>query len=166
MNNKQNRAIPNKGLSGGVYNIVRIFAVTFLVLQIVVVSYVVFGRFILNKTPRWGEEFSLLCMVWFSLLSASMAEFNRAHIGVKLNKFFLPEKGVRVIEMANHVIKILIALFMIFAGFKLVETTKGGIMPGMDISSAWLYLSVPISGIFLFFILVLRIKEVFKWETP
>ncbi len=149
-----------------VYDVVRIIAVIFLVIQIIVVSYVVFGRFVLNKTPRWGEEFALLCMVWFCLLSASMAEHNRAHIGVKLNKFFLPPKGIYIIEIMNYLIKIGIALFMIVAGFQLVSTTKGGILPGLDISSAWLYLSVPISGIFFLFTLVLRIKEVFTWETP
>lgn len=148
-----------------IYDTVRIIAVIFLIVQICVVSYVVFGRFVLNKTPRWGEEFALLCMVWFSLLSAVMAEHNRAHIGVKLNKFFIPPAGLRIIEFANHLIKIIIALFMIIAGIQLAQTTRGGIMPGMNISSAWLYLSIPVSGGFLLFTLILRIKEVFRWET-
>ena len=165
MKNRCIKTLESNGISK-IYDIVRIIAVVFLVIQIVVVSYVVFGRFVLNKTPRWGEEFSLLCMVWFCLLSASMAERNRAHIGVKLNKFFLPPKGIYVIEIINHLIKIGIALFMIVAGFQLVNTTRGGILPGLGISSAWLYLSVPISGIFFLFTLILRVKEVLRWETP
>ena len=165
MKNKDINASESHNMST-LYNIVRVIAVIFLVIQIVVVSYVVFGRFVLNKTPRWGEEFSLLCMVWFCLLSASMAEYNRAHIGVKLNKFFLPPRGIHLIEIINHLIKIGIALFMIVAGFQLVKTTWGGILPGLGISTAWLYLSVPVSGIFFLAILSLRLKEVFIWETP
>jgi TRAP-type C4-dicarboxylate transport system permease small subunit len=146
-----------------VYHVVRRIAVVFLIIQIIVVSYVVFGRFVLNKTPRWGEEFSLLCMVWFSLLSASMAEFNQSHIGVKLNKFFLPPLGVHIVYIVNYVIKVGISIFMIYAGFVLAYSSRRGILPGMDISIFWLYLSIPVSGLFLLFVLLLRMKEVFKW---
>ena len=148
-----------------IYNTIRFIAIGFLVVQIVVVSYVVFGRFILNDTPRWGEELSLLCMVWFSLLSASMAERNRAHIGVKLNKFFLPPIGLRIIDIINYLIKFGIAVFMIYSGSVLAFTTRGGVLPGLDISVFWLYLSIPLAGFFLLLVLIFRIKEVFKWET-
>lgn len=147
-----------------IYNMIRFIAVSFLVVQIVVVSYVVFGRFILNDTPRWGEELSLICMVWFSLLSASMAESNRAHIGVKLNKFLLPPIGLHIIDIINYLIKFGIAVFMIYSGSVLALSTKGGVLPGLDISVFWLYLSIPIAGFFLLLVLIFRIKEVLKWE--
>lgn len=164
MNIKLERSAKNRMMSN-MYDIVRVLAVVFLIVQIVVVSYIVFGRFVLNKTPRWGEQLSLLCMVWFSLLSASMAEHNRAHIGVKINKFFLPPIGLRVIDIVNYFIKLGVSIFMIFAGIGLTLTTQNATIPGVDISRSWLYLSVPISGACLFITLLFRIKEVFKWET-
>ena len=60
-------------LTEPIYALVRGVCNVLLALQVVLICYVVFARFALNNSPAWGEEFSLLLMVWFCLLSPAEA---------------------------------------------------------------------------------------------
>ena len=51
-----------------------------LVVQLVVVSGVVIGRYVFSVTPAWGEEMALFAMVWFGLLSASIGVRDDTHL--------------------------------------------------------------------------------------
>jgi TRAP-type C4-dicarboxylate transport system permease small subunit len=63
-----------------------------MIMQIIVITIVVFGRFVLNKSPAWGEGISLLCMVWFSMLSIAIIAF----------AIFLCVEGFKVVEMNKN----------------------------------------------------------------
>ena len=51
--------------------LVEYFGMVLLVLMTLIVSWVVFSRYFLNRTPA-GEESALLCMVWFGFLSMAL----------------------------------------------------------------------------------------------
>lgn len=146
-------------ISQKLYKTVKHLSVLFLFIQVIIISYTVFGRYILNKTPKWSEELALLCMVWFSLISASLAEKNKAHIRVQLSRLILPEKVMKIIDKLNTLIKVIFSVFMIIYGIRFVSLTKNSVMPGLDISRAWLYLSVPVAGFFLLLTIIFNHKE-------
>lgn len=139
----------------GIYSITKIF----LLFQVVITSYVVFGRFVLDKTPGWGEELSLLCMVWFSLLSASVAIKDDHHIRLSLVDMILPKKALRVLHGFTNFLIFCFGIFMIVGGIKLMILTKNYIMPGSGISSLWLYMSLPIAGFCIIFMLLGKVGE-------
>jgi TRAP-type C4-dicarboxylate transport system permease small subunit len=151
--------IKRQKISLGVYKIIKYLSVFFLFIQVIIISYTVFGRFVLNKTPRWSEELALLCMVWFSLLSVSLAEKNKANIRVQLSRLILPVRIMKIVDIFNVLIKLLFSLFMIIYGVRFVFLTKTTIMPGLDISRGWLYLSVPVSGLFLLVTILFNHQE-------
>ena len=132
----------------------------FMVLQVLIVSRVVFGRFILNKTPAWGEELALLCMVWFSLLSASLAVKNNAHIRISVIDSFLSEKALKVMHSMYFIFMLVFSIFMLVEGTKLSLLTLRSIMPGTGISISWLYLSVPVSGLAMLLTLIGKGREI------
>jgi TRAP-type C4-dicarboxylate transport system permease small subunit len=142
-----------------IYQVVKYISVAFLLVQVVIISYTVFGRFVLNKTPRWSEELALMCMVWFSVLSASLAERNKAHIRVQLSRLILPVSVMRVIDKINVIVKIVFSLFLIVYGIKFSIMTKGAILPGLDISRSWLHASIPAAGGFLLLTVLFNLKE-------
>ena len=37
---------------------------------VAVVFFIFFGRYVMHHSPMWGEPFSLLCLVWLSLLGS------------------------------------------------------------------------------------------------
>ena len=53
------------------YKIVELFSCLCLAGQIVIISYAVFTRYVLNSSPSWAEEISRVLMIWMSLLTVS-----------------------------------------------------------------------------------------------
>lgn len=118
----------------------------FLIVLVLSVSWVVFGRYVLGKTPRWGEELALLLMVWFGLLSASLAIRENTHLRLSLLNFMVPERCLKYVERFVMLVMGVFAVFFVVSGVDLVELTSGSVMSGLGVSSAWLYLAVPVSG--------------------
>ncbi len=136
--------------------------VFFLFTQVIVVVYVVFGRFVLHKTPVWGEEIALLSMIWLSLFSAVIAEIDSAHINISLIDKVLSNRAIKIRDMIFHLLNIAFSLMLTIEGFKLVFKLRHAVMPGSRLPLWILYLSVPVSSVFL---LLAIIKKIIKKEA-
>ncbi|WP_068110740.1 TRAP transporter small permease [Tropicimonas marinistellae] len=143
-----------------VYAFVRVVCNVMLAIQVVLICYVVFARFVLNNSPSWGEEFSLLLMVWFCLLSPAEALKENRHLAITLLEKVLPGPVIRVVDAVNHVLILVFAVFMVVEGTGLAELTVRNIMPGMGVSATWLYASVPVAGAILAMAAVERLIEI------
>ena len=84
--------------------------------SICITSYVVFCRYILHSTPRWGEQAILLCMVYMALISASLAVRTDTHIRVMLIDYVLPKQVISFLKAMSHVMIFGFSLFMIVYG--------------------------------------------------
>ena len=120
-----------------------------LVVQIVVVSYVVFGRFVLNRTPAWGEALSKFCMVWFTFLSIAFAVKSDSHIRLAALDLIFPLRIRRILYVVSALLVAAVAVFFVVQGLNLMELTWTSRMPGLRIPRAWLYLSVPLAGLMI-----------------
>jgi TRAP-type C4-dicarboxylate transport system permease small subunit len=132
------------------HTVVMTFCKICLSLQVLIVVFVVFGRRVLNWTPGWGETSALLCMVWFSLMSASLGILEDRHLRITLTELFLPPAVIRIFDTISLVIMVLFSLFMIIAGFNMAVLSKLNILAGMSIKSSWLFSAVPVSGFAIF----------------
>lgn len=131
----------------------------FLVIMVVTISYTVFGRFVLNSTPAWGEPLGLLCLVWFSLLTVPIAFIHKSHIRITVLEMMLKGRHMRGINLIIYVVLLGFSVFMVIYGMQVTELTWPTIIPGLQISRGLLYLSVPASGIFSIIVLLLMMKE-------
>lgn len=131
--------------------------ILFLFVQVVIVVYVVFGRFILNRTPRWGEEVALIAMVWLSMFSAVLAEIQDQHISIDLVDILLPPLVKRIRTVAFNILNACFSLFLVVEGVKLAHLTRQSIMPGSRLPMPALYLSVPAASVFLTLVLAKKI---------
>ena len=105
-----------------------------LTIQIIVISIVVFGRFILNRSPAWGEEPSLFCMVWFSMLSISIGIRNKNHIRITLLEKILSPSAKRIVDLINDLMIVLFAIFIIYYGWNVVLLNMRRVSPAIGIS--------------------------------
>ena len=142
-------------LHGLINNLCRFF----LVVMVGSVSYVVFGRFVLNSTPGWGEELGLFCMIWFSLLSVSMAFIDKSHLKMSIMEMMLKGRRLKVIDLIIYLVIVGFSIFMLIYGAKVTILTWPTVMPGMHVSRGLLYMSVPVSGFFNTLILLIMKKE-------
>lgn len=115
--------------------------------SIVITSYVVFSRYILRLTPRWGEQAILLCMVYMALISASLAVRTDTHIRVMLIDYVLPQPVISFLKAMSHFCIFVFSLFMIVYGIRFTMLMQNSIMSGLGCKQSVLYAAVPIAGV-------------------
>jgi len=142
-----------------VRGVIDAFCRVLLMAQVIVVSIVVIGRYVFNRTPGWGEEGALLFMVWFCLISASLAIKEERHLRMSVIEYFLNEKQLRFLDYFNHIIMLIFAACMFWEGIKLTQLTALNIMPGLEIKSSWLFASVPVSGVAIAIMIIEKLRE-------
>ncbi|MDN5302422.1 MAG: TRAP-type transport system small permease protein [Thermoanaerobacteraceae bacterium] len=132
-----------------------------LVLMTLIVSWVVFSRYFLHKTPAWGEEGALLCMVWFGFLSMALGVRDDLHLRITILDQFLSDKTKNFLNWISRILIIGFAIFMITEGIKMSKVATGNYMPGIKLNSAFLYAAVPLAGIaIIYYIIQASIKEI------
>jgi TRAP-type C4-dicarboxylate transport system permease small subunit len=135
------------------------FCRVLLMAQVVVVSIVVIGRYVFNRTPGWGEEGALLFMVWFCLISSSLAIIEERHLRMSIIDYFLSPKQLRILDYFNHTIIFIFAATMFWEGIKLTQLTALNMMPGLGIKSSWLFASIPVAGVAIVIMTIEKFRE-------
>lgn len=135
----------------GVYWIFMTFCKIVFIASICITSYVVFMRFVMSKTPRWGEQAILMCMVYMALISASLAIRTDKHLRVVLIQYAFPEKirkkVMDVLHALSQVTIFAFSLFMIVYGIQFTQLMSKSVLSGIPIAKSWLYAAVPVAGL-------------------
>lgn len=147
----------------GVYWFLEHLSRLLLLLMVVVVSYAVFGRFVLNNTPTWAEELAIFCMVWLAFLSSAIAVHDGTHIRMTIISYFLPKKATEVMHVFSYVMILAIGFLFIIAGMQLYELFAPTILGVLRISGKWMALVIPVSGIAHILMGFARFRREFVW---
>lgn len=70
----------------------------------VIFGWLVFGRYILNATPTWVEQISLLLVALIGFVGASTGVHERSHLGVSFFRDIAPRRVQRVMEFLTYLI--------------------------------------------------------------
>ncbi|WP_413306615.1 TRAP transporter small permease [Bacillus sp. 1P10SD] len=128
----------------------------------IIICYQVFSRFVLNVTPPWIQELSLLLMVWIGFLGIAVGLQDNSHIQINLFINALPEKAKVWIGKLHRVSAILFGLFMVIQGGQFAYDMRTSTISGLNMPSAVLYYSVPVSGGLIILYLVFELFG--KWH--
>jgi len=112
----------------------------------------VVSRYVLGTQSRWTEEVAIYLLVWVSLLGATLAFRDRAHLGVDYFVGKLDPAARRFAAVIAEVAVILFAGFgLVYGGYLLVSETlrSGQLTPAMGWKIGYLYSVVPLSGVFI-----------------
>jgi TRAP-type C4-dicarboxylate transport system permease small subunit len=116
----------------------------------VVFAEVIF-RYALLLPLFWTEEFARYCLVWSSLLGASIALKKGEHIAVTFFLDKLPNE-VRVGASLVARISIVALLGVIFlGGLDLVLLTRNQLSPAMRVSMSLPYMAIPVGALIMLF---------------
>ena len=145
-----------------------------LVTGILVIDVVwgVFTRYVLGHQSPWTEELARLLLIWVALLGASIAFIRKSHLGVD---YFVGKLNERWQTIGQIFVYLLVAIFagivLIYGGYSLVSSALENSQPtpALNIEMGYVYLAVPISGIFIIIFSIETIIEMigslFKKET-
>ena len=121
-----------------------------LVVLTVIFGWLVFGRYVLNATPTWVEQVSLLLIVYIGFLGASVGIHKKTHLGVAVFREISPKPVQRLFELVTHLLLAGFGLIMTIYGYKLTAFKWATEIPLLHVTEGLRSLPVVLSGIFIF----------------
>ncbi|AQQ70288.1 Neu5Ac permease [Limihaloglobus sulfuriphilus] len=116
------------------------------------VLWQVFARKVLENPSKWTEEAATFLLVWVALLGAAVALGRGAHLGIDYftGKLALA-KRIKIETAAFTLIFLFSAYVMVYGGWDFVSTTLelGQVSASLGIKMGYIYLAVPVSGVFM-----------------
>lgn len=147
-------------LYDGLFKLVEIVSALFLAGMVVICGYSVFMRYVMQAAPRWGDEMALFCMIWYSLLSASLALKENRHIRISIWDTLLPPKASQILQVIVHVIVVVVVLMLFRYSGLLTQLAGRTRMTGSGLPLSWEYVALPVSAIFMLIAAIGRIGEI------
>ena len=98
-------------------------------------------------SPMWGEPFSLLCLVWLSLLGSVLVVRKNEHLAVTMFDEKLGKTGVFVTDILSAVCVVGFSIFLIVYGIKLAQSGASNNMAGINVPYAFMYSALPVTGV-------------------
>jgi len=117
-----------------------------LVAMTAIVAWTVFGRYILNATPTWGEPVSLFLMLWFILLGGSVGVRELDHMGFDVGLHYARGRWKAALVIANETLVMLFAIAMVWFGSELAAKVWSDRLPMIGISKGWDYVPIIAGG--------------------
>ncbi|MGY5450931.1 TRAP transporter small permease [Agarivorans sp. MS3-6] len=104
-----------------------------LVLLTVIFGWLVFGRYVLNSTPTWVEQLSLLLVVLISFLGASVGIHKSTHLGVSFFRERSPRWLQNIFELISLLSLSIFGAVMMVNSYQLVIFKWGSDIPLLGI---------------------------------
>lgn len=130
-----------------VFAIVKYACVILLGVLVTVVFYIFFGRYVIHKSPMWGEPLSLFCLVWMSILGSALVVREDAHLRVTMFDERMGKGAILGTDVLASLCILGFGIFMIVYGWQLAGNATGNNMAGINVPYSWMYISMPVSGV-------------------
>lgn len=134
--------------------LVEFILVAIFALLVVDVLWQVFGRYILQESPSFTEEFARFSLIWLSILGAAYLNGQRAHLSMDfLVQKLSPEQKVQRMKIVEGIMIVFALAVMVIGGGNLVYTTLilGQVSAAMNVPLGFVYLIIPFSGLLIIF---------------
>lgn len=136
------------------------FCIMLFAFLVLLVTWQVFTRFVLNNPSVISEELAKYCFVWLVLFGSAFVFGERGHMAIEFLKDKLPEKIKSVVEIFIELVIIVFAtLVLIKGGFDATSMTMGQLSAALQIPIGYLYAALPTSGVIIVFYCVNNIFE-------
>jgi len=141
--------------------IIEIVLIVIFALLVLDVLWQVFGRYVLNQSYSFTEEFARFALIWLTILGAAYLNAKREQLSMDfLVQKLTPEKKAKRMQIIEMIMFVFALVVMVIGGGNLVYTTLylGQVTPAMHISLGYVYSIVPISGLLIMFYSIYNIR--------
>lgn len=120
-----------------------------LVFLTVIFGWLVYGRYVLNATPTWVEQASLLLVVFIAFIGAAVGVRQNTHLCVDMFRNRLPETLERLLKYLVHATMLVFGAVMAWYGTELAMFKWSTQIPLIDLPEGLRTVPVAICGILL-----------------
>ncbi len=138
-------------------------------LMVLVVSWQVATRYLLNSPSSYTEELATYLLIWISLLGAAYALRVRAHLGLDILVRRLRADRQRSMRMFAHSVIIVFSLVvLVFGGGWLVYVTLdlNQLSAAFQVPVGYVYLALPLSGLLMTYYSGIAIHSLMQRNEP
>ena len=113
-----------------------------------IIAWQVFGRFVLDSSPSWTEQASLILMIWYVMFAAAAGVHEGFHIRIALLEEKLGPRARPFVRLAGAIVAVL-GLVLCVYGLQLCWLVRGNTVPSLGLSRAVAYVPLPIAGLLM-----------------
>lgn len=132
-----------------------------LVAVVLITSVQVILRNVFGGSLRWGQEVSLLLIVWMTFLAMAIGTEKSLHISVELFYGWFPKPVKKFCDVVYDLVALSIGIFFMIYGAKLVASTTNSTLAATKWPAATLYVTIPIGGICM---VIFKIYDLIGWK--
>lgn len=158
MNDAPTRADAVERVLSALTRIAQFFCTLLMVIMTVIISWQIFGRYVLNDTPKWSEQLAGILMVYMTLIGGAIAVREHRHIALTWFRNHWPA-GVQ--QLCRLVVNLAIAAFgllMLVYGVQMAQLVQAWTVPTLGISRSVNYWAFPVSGVLMLLYALDRIR--------
>lgn len=123
---------------------------TAIVVMTVIFAWLVFGRYVLNDTPTWVEQVSLLLIMVITFLGAAAGVHNNTHLSVNIFRSIVPNWMRTVCVVVTDVSMLVFGGMMFWYGMELTRFKWTSLIPLIQVPEGLRSLPLTICGLFIF----------------
>lgn len=127
----------------------RILTGVALVTMTVIFGWLVYGRYVLNQTPTWVEQYSLLLVMVIAFLGAAVGVRENTHLSVVAFRQMVPARVRTLFVLATDLLMAGFGGMMLWCGAQLTSFKWQTQIPLIQISEGYRSLPLTISGALL-----------------
>ncbi|MEM7703170.1 MAG: TRAP transporter small permease [Pseudomonadota bacterium] len=129
-----------------------------LIAMVGVISWQVFGRFVLNSSPSWTEQAAMILMIWYVFFAAAAGVWERFHIRIEILEQRLSSSLRRRLRIFIHALVAVFGLVLLVYGAQLAWLVRDFVVPSLGISRGIAYLPIPFAGLLTIMFSIGRIR--------
>lgn len=126
-----------------------IMAGILMVFMIITFGWLVFGRYVLNDTPTWVEQTSLVIVVYITCLGAAAGVRNNTHLSIDFVREGLPALPREIMRYISDLFVTCFGVFMAWQGWHLVMENLSRPIPMIGFSESWRAAPLVICGVLM-----------------
>ena len=120
-----------------------------LVTIIVTYGWLVYGRYVLNNTPTWVEQLSLLLVSYITFLGAAVGVRRNSHLSIDFVREGLPFVPRVVMRYLSDLLVIVFGVSMAWEGWQLFTTNLDRFIPMLGVAEGWRAVPMAICGLLM-----------------
>ena len=122
-------------------------------------------RYVMDSQSSWTDELARFLLIWLSILGAAYASGKKLHIAIELLPQYLNERNQKILDIVIAVVVLLFGIAVFLIGglrYVYISFALGQTSPALNLPIGFVYLVLPISGLFIMYYKLLDLFIIIK----
>lgn len=129
-------------------------------------GWLVYGRYILNNTPTWIEQLSLLLIIYIVCLGTAAGVHRHTHLSIDFVRDGMPRLPRLALHLLADIMVIAFGAIMAWQGWALTITNANHLLPMLGVTASWRAIPLVICGVLIVVFTVFDLLERLLTRTP